>query len=964
MAKREAGSESEANQTAIGAKRLKLKPSEAGFQKGRGINTFRCGDCIFFVNSACEKVEVRPDADDVCNEFEPSLTGHLFSHDPGVGKRTPVMRSNYPLLSFTTKGGPGSGYKSPHKGLKGVWGGSAPREGPERTEVSQSPSDMPTKGPSITKQRAAQLLDGYRDEEGYVRLDDAKKYLEILKKNPDMALNARELEMAIDLWDKEGGYIYSQSALGAKMDTLRGHKFLTKDLEEKLPPLYSQENIKDPMVWAKWFHPFSTWEWYATEYDPVEGIFFGWVNGDFPELGYFSRTELEELNVRGLPIERDLYFKPIALSKLQQEIYEEGKRQEAGDRSHQRDEEEWANRSWDDYDEAYCERKFFSAESRRKMAKKGTAMSDGSFPISDCEDVDNALRSLGRTNKSRSSVISHIRKRAKALGCKMTPALKEKDIAGLDLIITRVSEDKQTGEKRWFAQASGVERDLYDERMSLDLFKDFIKRAEAREEVPLPFSSEAWNGGLPYLGVAHYLDLGGTGIAGDTTQIYVDGSYFKARGTFADNPLGEASYSAIKKDIQDDVPHDQRARVSIAFIDWAHEHEGHGDFVRKSFEDRCEYCSQGLGEKIYKAGHLVHLALTRRPAYPQATIELEERSMTKSKRYQDAESIVGKELADELESKSVLSLVGKSEDGIDPNLVVVKAEEEELGEEEVAEEAPLGGAKSIDDAEAFLVQKKSEHALMDSWGVLHGVLTNIAGVEHSEAIGNELQQFQSCLDVMALKTLSSLQAKLEEGSNMSNEILVSRQPPPFLGEQPPEEGAVEEEPMKTGTVEEEAPAEEEEGFPFKSLGASPAPHALDKALFALRNAFDEAVSTPVDYDTRLRMIQPALNELGVVIQSKVQEIPAEGGISEDIINRAVEAAVAPLKAELAALQAKSGLAVESPPTEVPARRAITAAPMISRGAPESLVQTYEEPEGDNPTPSLRRLVRRSVGIRQ
>lgn len=193
-----------------------------------------------------------------------------------------------------------------------------------------------------------------------------------------------------------------------------------------------------------------------------------------------------------------------------------------------------------------------------------------------------------------------------------------------EMFITRVSEDRQTGVKHWFSSASGLERDLYDERMSVDLFRDFIKRAESRDEVPAPFSSKAWNGGLPYLGVAHYLDLDGAGIVGPTEQVYVDGNVFKARGSFNDSPIGTASYTAIKNDIEKNVPSDQRTRVSIAFIDWLHDHEGHGSFERKSMIERCAMCEKGLGEKIYRAGHLVHLALTRRPAYPKAEIGLEE----------------------------------------------------------------------------------------------------------------------------------------------------------------------------------------------------------------------------------------------------------------------------------------------------------------------------------------------------
>ena len=98
-------------------------------------------------------------------------------------------------------------------------------------------------------------------------------------------------------------------------------ELLPKEVREKLPPLYSQENEPDPLVIVKYFHPLSSWTWYATEGSP-EGedfLFFGWVNGDFPELGYFSLNEMQAVNVGGLGIERDLHFTPKKLSEVKKE---------------------------------------------------------------------------------------------------------------------------------------------------------------------------------------------------------------------------------------------------------------------------------------------------------------------------------------------------------------------------------------------------------------------------------------------------------------------------------------------------------------------------------------------------------------------------------------------------------------------------------------------------------------------
>ncbi len=88
------------------------------------------------------------------------------------------------------------------------------------------------------------------------------------------------------------------------------YNYLPKKVLAKLPKLYSQEQVEDPTVQVKYFHPWSNWTWYATEYDPEEKIFFGLVIGHEPELGYFSLADLESVKA-----ERDLYFTPCPLSQ-------------------------------------------------------------------------------------------------------------------------------------------------------------------------------------------------------------------------------------------------------------------------------------------------------------------------------------------------------------------------------------------------------------------------------------------------------------------------------------------------------------------------------------------------------------------------------------------------------------------------------------------------------------------------
>ena len=86
---------------------------------------------------------------------------------------------------------------------------------------------------------------------------------------------------------------------------------ITKEILKKAPAIgaTSEMSAKDTKVVAKFFHPASSWTWYMTEYDPETKEAFGFVKGDFPELGYFSIDELSSLKVRGMGIERDRNFK-------------------------------------------------------------------------------------------------------------------------------------------------------------------------------------------------------------------------------------------------------------------------------------------------------------------------------------------------------------------------------------------------------------------------------------------------------------------------------------------------------------------------------------------------------------------------------------------------------------------------------------------------------------------------------
>jgi hypothetical protein len=95
-------------------------------------------------------------------------------------------------------------------------------------------------------------------------------------------------------------------------------KLLSKELRHRLPALRTQDAVEDPMVVCKFFYPDFPWIWYAIEFDGKD-TFFGWVAGDFQELGYFTLSELKHnRGMFGCPIERDLYFTPKPLSAVKQ----------------------------------------------------------------------------------------------------------------------------------------------------------------------------------------------------------------------------------------------------------------------------------------------------------------------------------------------------------------------------------------------------------------------------------------------------------------------------------------------------------------------------------------------------------------------------------------------------------------------------------------------------------------------
>jgi hypothetical protein len=92
-------------------------------------------------------------------------------------------------------------------------------------------------------------------------------------------------------------------------------KLITAEILAAAPPLYSQDSkaAKDVRIVAKFFNPCGRSTYYMTEYDPDDGLGFGYVIGelgpDCDELGLFSIPEMEAIELPfGLRFERDIHY--------------------------------------------------------------------------------------------------------------------------------------------------------------------------------------------------------------------------------------------------------------------------------------------------------------------------------------------------------------------------------------------------------------------------------------------------------------------------------------------------------------------------------------------------------------------------------------------------------------------------------------------------------------------------------
>lgn len=307
------------------------------------------------------------------------------------------------------------------------------------------------------------------------------------------------------------------------------------------------------------------------------------------------------------------------------------------------------------------------------------------------ERVYNASKKAGDSEKvAAQKAWSAVKGAYKKVGEKWVKKSEYESELSMSIVKSTYTKKDNTMRIRMVASDDG--KDWHGERMSVGLFEKFIERIE-KLDVPqwlTPYLEEksGWSGGMPYLSISHYNSgLEGNNIAGNVEKIYVDGNRLKAVAVLKDNELGRAVFKAINEDIEGVSKYEDKIRVSIKFADLAHAHDG-TEFVRDSLETKCEACDN-YPVDVYKDGLLIHLAFTRKPANPRSNIEVDKMADEILTRKDDAVSIVGDELAEQLEvNKSTLP---------EDSIIVTKdekvTEEENVPTEE--EVAPVPDEKAV-----------------------------------------------------------------------------------------------------------------------------------------------------------------------------------------------------------------------------------------------------------------------------
>jgi hypothetical protein len=338
--------------------------------------------------------------------------------------------------------------------------------------------------------------------------------------------------------------------------------------------------------------------------------------------------------------------------------------------------------------------------------------------------------------------------------------LPKPEYVNFSMYIDKAVYNKESQEYRWHCVASDIDEDSYKDNMSLELFGKFLSRIESGEAPPEKYTSEFWDGGMPYLSLSHYSDQNGKGVPGPVESVYIDGEKLKGKGKFYKTPLGLACFDAINKDKHGvNKSEENPVRISIAFLDYAHKHKSNGEiFVRESIEDICPYCLLEAftgedGGREYLDGHLIHLALTRVPVNKRTSMEV---SKSMATRKDDSESIVGEELAEELDAQETQfrseALVTMSDE--EPE-VEVSTDVEKAKKVEDEDEDDKDKKKKKDEDEVEEKAEVTRHILDDAFDAYRSAYDEVVKAEISQ--DEKLQAMQPVLERVAQTTRSAIE---------------------------------------------------------------------------------------------------------------------------------------------------------------------------------------------------------------
>ena len=493
-----------------------------------------------------------------------------------------------------------------------------------------------------------------------------------------------------------------------------------------------------------------------------------------------------------------------------------------------------------------------------------------------------------------------------------------KSQASVELTITRTSIGPD-GVPGWLATASHTSPDKAGDRTSKALFLDWIERIEKNivtDWLPAPPR-------IPFLGLSHYPSLDGYGEAGPTEKMYIDGSFFKAAGTFLigpDTPLGQAMYDAIKAErelVQRGEGPEEPIKISAAWWDLQHSH-GPFLFTRKSLDDQCPMCKNRNADREFLRGQLDHFAGTREPMQPRTDLELESK-MAKKTRKDDAESIVGKELAEVIDKKAA-EVIGKSEAEDTPALVVKKDEAEAAPEAAPdAEKAhgqamgdefgfqPLGGATTIAEAEDFIQAEQMQDRLWDNFSLFRIVSDNILSgpdVEDRQgALSSAIKEFGERVDTAKSQAVDAFLTQSVTRSDIMTEQ--AQQPVP-----------------------------------------------QNDQIMQIKTAIDAAVADPtLNREAKVSAVQPLLDNIAAVVQGQINAVtPAQPG--EEMAQMFKAAMSAGFAEGFAMLAAKLDQRPAQPQAQPVQRSYVPGTqphPQATAAAPE-------------PKSAITEMVRRSVGL--